>query len=186
MSPDHTCHRECKHILSMLSLVATRLVHQSRSLSVFPHSDSGFRLLWPFTVLIPRLTSIFAQALQDDASSIFLDVIRNVGDEPRQAPAYPNRVSTTLYGRRYLSMIMDEAHTARKLNKVHTAACALRTMSAGVIAMTATPVMTKLQVSILPSRFQTPFFQSIYSRIFGSWAISWASHGSLTRLHSTR
>ncbi|KAG8214947.1 hypothetical protein J3R82DRAFT_10137 [Butyriboletus roseoflavus] len=82
--------------------------------------------------------------LQDDASVIFMDIFRNVGDELRKASAYPSRVSTTLYGRQYLTMIMDEAHAARKLNKLHTAACALRAMSTNTIAMTATPVMTKL------------------------------------------
>ena len=101
---------------------------------------------------------MFSQALQDDASAIFLDSIRNVGDEPRRAAAYPTRVSTTLYDRRYLTMIMDEAHTARKLNKIHTAACALRSISSNLIAMTATPVMTKLQVSTQHFSFPFPLF----------------------------
>jgi hypothetical protein len=102
---------------------------------------------------------MFSQALQDDASAIFMDSMRNVGEEPRRAAAYATRVSTTLYDRQYLTMIMDEAHVARKLNKVHTAACALRSVSANIIAMTATPVMTKLQVCILHSASSIPFSQ---------------------------
>ncbi|KAG8220405.1 hypothetical protein J3R82DRAFT_3388 [Butyriboletus roseoflavus] len=101
-----------------------------------PASDFSFNSL--------TLSHLF-QALQDDASVIFMDIFHNVGDELRKASAYPSRVSTTLYGRQYLAMIMDEAHAACKLNKLHTAACALRAMSTNTIAMTATPVMTKLQ-----------------------------------------
>lgn len=53
---------------------------------------------------------------------------------------------TTVFGHKFAFFIMDEAHLARKFNKLHTAVCCLREQSASMIAMTATPVMTKLQV----------------------------------------
>jgi superfamily II DNA or RNA helicase len=112
---------------------------------------------------------MFPQALQDDASAIFLNSMGNVEEEPKRAAAYVTRVSTTLYDRQYLTMIMDEAHVARKLNKVHTAAYALHSVSANIIAMTTTPVMSKLQVCILHSISSVPLsqFQFLFtSRIF--------------------
>jgi hypothetical protein len=123
---------------------------------------------------------MFSQALKDDTSVIFLESMWNVGEEPRGAAAYVTRVSTTLYNHQYLTMIMDEAHVAHKLNKVHTTVCALHSMSTNIIAM------TKLQVCILYSASSVPLAQVQFlftSRIFGSWAISWGSNSSLTRLH---
>lgn len=87
------------------------------------------------------------QAIQDDASVIFVDFIRDVEGNLRKSVAYASRAKKTIYGRDYLGLIIDEAHVARKFNKIHTAYYALRKQSLCLVAMTATPVMTKLQVS---------------------------------------
>lgn len=87
------------------------------------------------------------QAIQDDASVMFVDLVRDVEGEVRHSAAYLSRVKKTIYRRSYLALIIDEAHTARKFNKLHTAYQALCKQSETLIVMTATPVMTKLQVS---------------------------------------
>lgn len=51
-----------------------------------------------------------SQALQDNTSAIVINVIWNVEDELKKAPAYATCVAITLYGHNYLAMIMDEAH----------------------------------------------------------------------------
>lgn len=86
------------------------------------------------------------QAVQDDACLMYLDVIRDVGGEPKQLAAFSSRSEKTIYGHEYLGVILNEAHSARKFNKIHTAFCALRKCSQSIVAMTATPVMTKFQV----------------------------------------
>ena len=97
-----------------------------------------------------------------------MNVIRNVEDEPKKAPAYATCVATTLYGCNYLAMIMDKTHVTWKFNKIHTAAYALRSRSTIIVAMAATPVMTKLQVSFLhpqglsPSHDQLPSIQDLW------------------------
>lgn len=125
------------------------------------------------------------QAVQDDASGLFVDIIRDVGDRPKKAPVYETRVSTTLYNHSYLAMVMDEAHVARKLNKIHTAAYALRAQSACMVAMTATPVMNKLQVGEV-LHASTSLFDHFACRIYGSWDTSWKLAPSQTSLRSIR
>lgn len=54
---------------------------------------------------------------------------------------------TMVYGRTYTFFVMDEAHSARKHNLAHLAARALWERATLMVAMTATPVTTKPQVS---------------------------------------
>ncbi|KAI6029961.1 hypothetical protein BKA83DRAFT_4489870 [Pisolithus microcarpus] len=84
-------------------------------------------------------------AIQDDGTSVFLDLLHHVEDEPKCAPAFHNLSPRTVFGHEFLGVIIDEAHKARKLNKFHQAVHALRKQSATMIAMSATPVLTHLQ-----------------------------------------
>ncbi|KAI6008989.1 P-loop containing nucleoside triphosphate hydrolase protein [Pisolithus microcarpus] len=84
-------------------------------------------------------------AIQDDGTSVFLDLLHHVEDEPKRAPAFHNLSPRTVFGHKFLGLIVDEAHKARKFNKFHQAVHALRKRSATMIAMSATPVMTHLQ-----------------------------------------
>ncbi|KAG9308261.1 hypothetical protein JVU11DRAFT_12148 [Chiua virens] len=95
-------------------------------------------------ILLHRIVLVTESALQDDASVVFMDVLRDVTSTLRNAPSRATRGEITLYGSKYLALIVDEAHQARKFNKIHTAIYALRAESAAMVAMTATPVMTKL------------------------------------------
>jgi superfamily II DNA or RNA helicase len=63
-----------------------------------------------------------------------------------QAPR-GNRHKSTIFGQQWLIAVVDEAHTARNLSKVFFAAQNLRRSSSFLVAMTATPVNTKLQAS---------------------------------------
>lgn len=63
-----------------------------------------------------------------------------------RSPRFEALSPSTVYRQKYGFFIMDEAHTARKHNVAHMAAGALREQCVLMVAMTATPVMTKPQV----------------------------------------
>ncbi|KAI5982172.1 P-loop containing nucleoside triphosphate hydrolase protein [Pisolithus albus] len=84
-------------------------------------------------------------AIQDDGTSVFLDLLHHVEDDLKRAPAFHKLSPSTVFGQEFLGLIVDEAHKARKFNKFHQAVHALREQSATMIAMSATPVMTHLQ-----------------------------------------
>lgn len=86
------------------------------------------------------------EALVDDSTALFTRIMHHVEDKVDAGSSMSSIGPTTLFGHKYASFVIDEAHAARKFNKLHTAACCLRGQSASMIAMTATPVMTKLQV----------------------------------------
>lgn len=56
--------------------------------------------------------------------------------------------STSVYGRKYGVMIWDEAHRVRTLGNLFTAARELRKLAGCCVALTATPVLTQVSVSI--------------------------------------
>ncbi|KAI5984880.1 P-loop containing nucleoside triphosphate hydrolase protein [Pisolithus albus] len=86
-------------------------------------------------------------AIQDDGTSVFLDLLHHVEDDLKRAPAFHKLSPSTVFGQEFLGLIVNEAHKARKFNKFHQAVHALREQSATMIAMSATPVMTHLQSS---------------------------------------
>lgn len=88
-----------------------------------------------------------SQAIQDNCLVIFLDSIRKVRGDPKYSLAWESHLAGTIYGCKFLSCIVSEAHSVQKFNKMHTALYMLRCESKSMITMTATPVMTKLQVS---------------------------------------
>jgi hypothetical protein len=76
------------------------------------------------------------------------------GDGPRDDPGCPQKTArydrihgNTIYGQHFCMLVADEAHVARKYNKVHLAFRGLLERCMAIIAMTATPVTTKPAVS---------------------------------------
>jgi hypothetical protein len=54
----------------------------------------------------------------------------------------------TIFGRRYLGVAVDEAHSFRNVNKLFGAVRALRELTDIFVAMTATPVQTRPSASL--------------------------------------
>ena len=84
---------------------------------------------------------------------MFIDLIQDVKENIKYSPVFSSHVKSTLFRYQYLLVVMDEAHSARKFNKIHMAYHGLRQQSQAIIAMTATPVMTKLQVRSITISF---------------------------------
>ncbi|KAG2045912.1 hypothetical protein BDR06DRAFT_900013 [Suillus hirtellus] len=82
-------------------------------------------------------------AIQDDATTIFSDGPREDPGCPRQTARYDQAHRNTIYGGHFSMLIVDEAHVARKYNKVHLALRGLLERCMAIVAMTATPVTTK-------------------------------------------
>jgi len=76
----------------------------------------------------------------------------------------------TIYGQQWLISAIDEAHNVRNLNHAYFASISLRMQSQFIVAMTATPVNTKLQVRIEILRVVLIYFDT-YFRIFGTWGV---------------
>ncbi|KAH9046210.1 P-loop containing nucleoside triphosphate hydrolase protein [Lactarius hengduanensis] len=88
-----------------------------------------------------RLYVASTTALQSDSSAIHVV----------EGPAKPSMTvrarfieSQTIFGRRYLGVAIDEAHGFRNVNKLYSAVRALRDKTDMFVAMTATPVQTRL------------------------------------------
>ncbi|KAI6000016.1 hypothetical protein EDD15DRAFT_2193496 [Pisolithus albus] len=60
-------------------------------------------------------------ASQDNGTMVFLDLWHIVKDEPKWAPTFHNLLPRTVFGYKFLSVIINEAHKAHKLNKFHQA-----------------------------------------------------------------
>ncbi|KAH0833809.1 P-loop containing nucleoside triphosphate hydrolase protein [Lanmaoa asiatica] len=82
-------------------------------------------------------------AIQDDGIAVFEE-----GDSPgsvKNNAAHTLYVDQTVFGYNYSVCVVDEAHQARKHNKLHMALRALGSRSSMMVALTATPVTTKPQ-----------------------------------------
>ncbi|KAI9457025.1 P-loop containing nucleoside triphosphate hydrolase protein [Boletus coccyginus] len=87
-------------------------------------------------------------AIQDDSTAVFdTHAMKEKVGHALPGARYESVSPITVYGRQYTFVIMDEAHCARKHNGIHRAFRGLRERGTAVIAMTATPVTTKAQVS---------------------------------------
>ncbi|KAG2359798.1 hypothetical protein BDR07DRAFT_1291359, partial [Suillus spraguei] len=82
-------------------------------------------------------------AAHDDAATVFVKDNRDSYGKPIASPRFERISPSTLFGRGYNVMFFDEAHCARKYDKVHIAARRLQERSHLMVAMTATPVTTK-------------------------------------------
>lgn len=67
--------------------------------------------------------------------------------KPLESARFANNAPNTLFGHQYALVAVDEAHAARKHNVVHMALRALKEKTNVLVAMTATPVTTRPQVS---------------------------------------
>jgi hypothetical protein len=102
--------------------------------------------------VIPNLSCILPdhcifQAIVDDAVCIFDEGTGKHAGTAIPTSRYAANGRKTVFGREYSLLVIDEAHEARKYNKLHLAARQLRTQSKAIIAMTATTVTTKPQAS---------------------------------------
>ncbi|KAG2063389.1 hypothetical protein BDR04DRAFT_1163790, partial [Suillus decipiens] len=92
---------------------------------------------------IRRIILVTTNAAHDDAATVFIEGDRDSYGQPMTSPRFERTGPSTLFGRGYNVTFFDEAHCARKYNKVHTAARGLQERSHLMVAMTATPVTTK-------------------------------------------
>jgi hypothetical protein len=86
-----------------------------------------------------------AQAMQSDVSYAYGDGSKKLPCSI-QEPKPGNRLKTTVFGQNWLLAAIDEAHVARNLGQGFFALLHLRRKSSFMMAMTATPVNTKLLV----------------------------------------
>ncbi|KAG1785036.1 P-loop containing nucleoside triphosphate hydrolase protein [Suillus plorans] len=92
---------------------------------------------------IRRIILVTTNAAHDDAATVFIEGDRDSYGQPMTSPRFERTGPSTLFGRGYNVTFFDEAHCARKYNKVHVAARGLQERSHLMVAMTATPVTTK-------------------------------------------
>lgn len=74
-------------------------------------------------------------------------------ETPPEKLGFETRQKNTLYGRKYLVVVFDEAHTARNYGSKHSAAILLLRRARVRLILTATPVPTRPEVMILCSRY---------------------------------
>ncbi|KAG2335631.1 hypothetical protein BDR05DRAFT_898054 [Suillus weaverae] len=92
---------------------------------------------------VRRIILATTNAAQDDAATVFVENDRDSYGKPIAGARFGRLGSNTLFGHDYNVTFFDEAHCARKYNKVHVAARGLQERSHSMVAMTATPVTTK-------------------------------------------
>ena len=99
---------------------------------------------------------------------MFIDILRDVDGSVKQSPAFSSRAKSTVFGYEYLIAVVDEAHSARKFNKLHTGYQGLRQQAQAILTMTATPVTTKLQVRFCSSFLSRTPHRTNVPRTYGS------------------
>ncbi|KAG2134716.1 P-loop containing nucleoside triphosphate hydrolase protein [Suillus cothurnatus] len=82
-------------------------------------------------------------AIQHDTSTLFSNGPPEDPGYPKKTPRYEHVHRNTIYGQQFCMLFVDEAHAARKYNKVHLAVRGLLERCMAIVAMTATPVTTK-------------------------------------------
>jgi hypothetical protein len=105
------------------------------------------------TTLYAAVTYTMFQALQQDFSLLYAWT-KPKGEtlpwtDPRVLPTYNALAPKTLYGRSYLSVTIDEAHTFRDIGAKHSSALLILKRSTFRIIMTATPLPTSTKVRII-------------------------------------
>ncbi|EGO04149.1 hypothetical protein SERLA73DRAFT_148782 [Serpula lacrymans var. lacrymans S7.3] len=88
-------------------------------------------------VLVPQT------ALQSDSDTIWVASDHDTGAQPRFALLHNKWVKQTVYGQQWGLFVMDEAHVARKYNRIYVAMRALHQQANVTIVLTATPVLTR-------------------------------------------
>ncbi|KAG1717478.1 P-loop containing nucleoside triphosphate hydrolase protein [Suillus lakei] len=92
---------------------------------------------------VRRIILATTNAAQDDAATVFIENDKDSYGKPTAGARFGRLSPNTLFGHDYNVTLFDEAHCARKYNKVHVAARGLQERSHSIVAMTATPVTTK-------------------------------------------
>ncbi|KAF5379543.1 hypothetical protein D9615_006663 [Tricholomella constricta] len=92
-----------------------------------------------------RIVISTVTAVKSDSEHLFTVTKGKPSDLPRQLPHVGRSKQRSVYGQRWLVVAVDEAHVCRTVGPTYTACMALNTVSESMIAMTATPVTTRLQ-----------------------------------------
>ncbi|KAG6373967.1 P-loop containing nucleoside triphosphate hydrolase protein [Boletus reticuloceps] len=93
-----------------------------------------------------RIILAVHSAVQDDGVAVFEE-----GDTPgsvKNNATHALYLNQTVFGYKYSVCIVDEAHQARKHNKLHMALRAMGSRSSMMVALTATPVTTNPQARV--------------------------------------
>ncbi|EGN97044.1 hypothetical protein SERLA73DRAFT_75888 [Serpula lacrymans var. lacrymans S7.3] len=107
--------------------------------------EQWWETIWTQSKMSPgrRIALAPQTALQSDSDTIWVASDNDTGAQPRFALLHNKWVKQTVYGQQWGLFVMDEAHVARKYNKIYVAVQALRQQANVTIALTATPVLTK-------------------------------------------
>ena len=87
--------------------------------TTFPAYHSGnWKRKWNLNQLFIHLIDLSqTQAIQDNSSLMFIDLIRDVEGNIKYSLVFSSCAKSTLFGYQYLLMVMDEAHSMRNLTK---------------------------------------------------------------------
>jgi hypothetical protein len=93
------------------------------------------------------MLSVSSKAIESD-----LDCVMDFGNgtpitSPTAKASFALHGTTTVYGRAWLNVIIDEFHRFRNLNRGYWSLVAIRERSDNVVGMTATPATTRTMVS---------------------------------------
>jgi hypothetical protein len=109
----------------------------------------------PLGFSITDILPVF-QALQSDFDAVLQADKMNPTSLPMKQASFDQNSPKTLYGHEFLITMIDEAHFCRTHNKAYFASFGIMERSKCKVAMTATPVISRPQVSlVLP--ISTPF-----------------------------
>ena len=94
-----------------------------------------------------------AQALSQDFHHLFLTPKASSkelpGRNPKQVLNYDSLVKKTLFGLKFLSVTIDEAHEFRNVGGKHSAALAILDKARARLIMSATPLQTSTKVNFI-------------------------------------
>ena len=89
------------------------------------------------------------QALSSDGEQLYKLETRKPSGPLIKDPKFRRVSCATVYRQNWLLAGIDEAHVCRNLNKTHIACRALREASSCTVAMTATPVISRILVRLI-------------------------------------
>jgi len=112
------------------------------------------RLFIPSTP-IPLTPPLFLQAAQSDFEAVLEADGTHPTESPKQLASFAEHGPSTLYGQEFLVTVVDEAHLCRNMKKAFFTFFGLMERSQCRIAMTATPIISRPQVSVIA--FSLPF-----------------------------
>ncbi|KAG2098226.1 uncharacterized protein F5147DRAFT_656118 [Suillus discolor] len=138
-------------LIHQFTLELHRYLRQG-SFDILPYKGkwSNDRALWWKNIwTMPKLPEgrqiliIPPKALESDFEHILEASNVAPTQSPRQRASYPTEASTTVYGRCFLLVGIDEAQNLRNIKKSYWALFALRERSESIVTMTATPITNR-------------------------------------------